>query len=269
MQLFAEHSVLEGSCLPSAPLCLLLIFKPHWRDVSQVYLFHNTHLGVFSPKSFFRNSCLYKPRGYAHCQVQLPHLSLPSLTFSDCSATPVWSPSFAVSLLPLTSLTASHHLYPTSLKQGSPQELPLPPAFLLNVVSIFLNDMKRDFNYFHWQFFYNNIFAFNQAYILQTIKGEFQNKTLCSRQICTWSGHLHTVQKESPILLGYALVESFEKHFPRESNTHFSSCNRIYCFSPFLLPLFTPYSIKLNLDVSTLSLAIVTNPQGEPLLFGC
>jgi len=78
----------------------------------------------------------------------------------------------------------------------------------------------------------------------------------------------HSIQKDSPVLLGYALVENFEKHFPRESNTHFSSCNRIYRFSSFLLPLFTLYSIKLNLDVSTLSLAIITNLEGEPLLIG-
>jgi len=75
----------------------------------------------------------------------------------------------------------------------------------------------------------------------------------------------HSIQKDSPVLLGYALVENFEKHFPRESNTHFSSCNRIYRFSSFLLPLFTLYSIKLNLDVSTLSLAIITNLEGELL----
>ena len=108
-----------------------------------------------SPKSFFRSSGLYKPQGNSHCQVQLPHLSLPFLTFSDCSDTPVWSPSFAFWESAL-SLSASYlsdcfsHLYPTFLKHVSSRELPFLPTFLLNVVSILLNDMKRDFHYFHW-----------------------------------------------------------------------------------------------------------------------
>ena len=151
-------------------ICSCLLNTLSWRDLTFLLLLSascssSNPTGEMSTRSTFSTIPIWEfslpnhssetgastsPKGILICQVQLPHLSLPSLSFSDCSDTPVWSPSFAVSLLPLTSLTASHHLYPTFLKQGSPQELPLPPAFLLIVVSIFLNDMKRDFNYFHW-----------------------------------------------------------------------------------------------------------------------